>query len=75
MPVNEQLHCKGTRTPGHHRTSPRALSVLIWGYSVVLLGCFKGIDAKPKRVFFKSGIFPYFTALEVPVESLSKPMN
>lgn len=58
--------------------SPRdkpSCSGLIWGQPVVLLRCFKGIGVKPSRVFFKSGIFPFLTALEVPVESLSKPMS
>lgn len=51
--------CQGHQDSRSSQDKP-SCSVLTWGYSVVLLRWFKGIDAKPNRVFFKSGIFPFF---------------
>lgn len=69
--VNEQLCCKMSKVTRTPRSSQDKLlcSVVIHGWSEVLLRCFGEIDVKPNRVF------PFFTALEVPVGSLSKPMN
>jgi len=65
---------KGTRSS---RSSQDKLlcSVVTDEWFEVLLKCFGGIDVKSNRIFFKSEIISFFIALEVPVESFSKPMN
>lgn len=69
--ANEQLRCKMSKVTRTPRSSQDKLlcSVVTHGSSEVLLRGFGEIDVKPNRVFL------FFTGLEVPVESLSKPMN